>query len=119
MFYEDISIKDDLESVCYILIDIFTHGMFLHDKLPFEYQEEKLSLQIDKFATGLPKIFVDFYNYVVTLNYNDDINFYHWKTLLTKLLTADQLAQPYGFMIRKEDQSTNSVNSKIEENNIE
>jgi len=33
--YLDIGAKDDLESLCYILIDLYTQGAFLKDKLPF------------------------------------------------------------------------------------
>jgi hypothetical protein len=31
----EIGIKDDMESLCYILIDLYLKGDFLKDKLPF------------------------------------------------------------------------------------
>jgi hypothetical protein len=104
-----ISIKDDLESVCYILIDIFTQGNFLREKVPQEYKEEKLSLKIEQFAEGLPEPFVDFYHYVISLNYDDDINYFYWKTHLTKILTAEVLTRPYHFLMARGDLSRSEV----------
>lgn len=98
-YYLDVCVKDDLESVCYILIDLYTGGKFLEGKALEQFQEEKLSLKIENFAQGLPQIFVDFYNYVVNLNYSEDINFFYWKTHLTRILSYDIVNQPYRFLL--------------------
>jgi hypothetical protein len=102
-------VKDDLESACYILIDIFTEGNFLQDKSASEYLEVKLSENINEFGHNLPKALLDFYNYVISLNYKDEINFFHWKTYLTRLLTPEFLAQPYGFKLAKVEKAKPSV----------
>lgn len=67
-----------------------------------EYQDAKLSERIEEFGEHLPKLFIDFYYYVIGLNYNDEINFFHWKTYLTKVLTPELLQQPYRFMYAKD-----------------
>ena len=44
--YLDVGVKDDLESACYILIDLYRGGRFLEGKVLEQFQEEKLSLKI-------------------------------------------------------------------------
>ena len=58
----------------------------------------KLGGQVDVFGDKFPKIIVDFYNYVISLNLNDEISFFNWKGYLAKVLTVDYLQQPYHFM---------------------
>lgn len=56
---------------------------------------------IEVFAKGLPSVFITFYQYVVSLNYDDDINFFYWKTHLSRILTADIVCRPYRFLLKK------------------
>ena len=44
---------------------------------------------------------VSFYQYVNGLNLNDEINFFQWKSLITKRLPAETITQPFGFMRAK------------------
>jgi hypothetical protein len=57
-----------------------------------------LSLKIEEFAEGLPDPFIDFYHYVISLNYADDINYFYWKNHLTKILSPEVVARPYRFL---------------------
>lgn len=45
---------------------------------------------------------VDFYHYVTSLNYGDEINFFYWKNMLMRLLTAEITSKPFGFLLKKE-----------------
>lgn len=70
-------------------------------KSTVEYKDIKLSENINEFGKKMPAIFIDFYNYVLSINYKDEINFFHWKTYLTRVLTPEFLAQSYGFKLMK------------------
>ncbi len=59
-------------------------------------------MNIEKFAQGLPSILVDFYHYVTSLNYSDEINFFYWKNTLLRVLTAEIINKPFGFLLKKE-----------------
>ena len=69
-----------------------------------ECQELKMTEKIEEFAKGLPPIFINFYHYVINLNYDEDINFYYWKTLLSRILTVDIVCRPYRFLLKKNRQ---------------
>ena len=49
-------IKDDLESICYILFDLFLGGKFLDDKEVSEYEQAKLDDEIDELTKGIPDV---------------------------------------------------------------
>ena len=108
--YVDITTKDDLQSVCYILIDIFSYSNFLHDKDQSQFEQAKLSMNIEQFAHGVPSILVDFYHYVTSLNYNDEINFFYWKNNLLRILTSEIVSKPFGFLLKKEGSKTEQTN---------
>jgi hypothetical protein len=44
---------------------------------------------------------VDFYNYVINLNLDEEIKFYYWKNYLSKYL-GETTAQPYAFLMVRE-----------------
>lgn len=67
-------------------MSIYTQGDFISGISSNQYEEYKTSLDITKLSRKLPIIFVDFYKYVLSLNYHDEINFFHWKNVLTKLV---------------------------------
>ena len=69
-YYLEANIKDDLESMCYILLKIY-NGTFLENIDPEDYQEAKTNLNLTSYERPLPQQFIDFYNYVVGLNYTD------------------------------------------------
>jgi hypothetical protein len=66
-----------------------------------ECRELKMTEKIEKFAEGLPTVFIDFYHYAINLNYDDDINFFYWKSLLSRILTVDIVYRPYRFLLKK------------------
>jgi hypothetical protein len=99
--YLDLHSKDDLESICYILIDLFLQGEFLIGKSPHQYEEVKLSGKIENLGEGLPRVLGEFYYYVTSLNLSEEVNFFYWKSYLTKLLSTELLLQPYSFMHSK------------------
>jgi len=41
---------------------------------------------IELIGKKMPKVFIDFYTYIINLNYNEEANFLHWKALLGKVL---------------------------------
>lgn len=50
----------------------------------------------------MPSILVDFYHYVTSLNYNDEISFSYWKNALMRVLTVEITSKPFGFLMKKE-----------------
>lgn len=48
------NIKDDLESICYILIDIYTQGGFLKDVPRDKYLVAKTNLNFSQFSRSFP-----------------------------------------------------------------
>jgi hypothetical protein len=56
--------------MCYILLKIY-NGTFLENIDPEDYQEAKTNLNLTSYERPLPQQFIDFYNYVVGLNYTD------------------------------------------------
>jgi len=59
-------------------------------------------MKIEQFVQDLPVIMMDFYHYVTSLNYNDEINFFYWKNKLMRLLTGEIINKPFGFLMKKE-----------------
>lgn len=48
---------------------------------------------------NLPGIFLDFYYYVMGMNYTDEINYFHWKNLVLKTISKEWITRPYSWMI--------------------
>ena len=65
--------------MCYILLDIFSQGKLLKNQKPEEYEVSKSSLDPRSVCQHLPTIFLEFYYYVMSMNYTDEINYFHWK----------------------------------------
>lgn len=56
----------------------------------------------------MPEIFQKFYNYTINLNYDDEVNYFQWRSELYKLIGKDTLSHPYGWMIAKSFKSSKS-----------
>jgi hypothetical protein len=48
---------------------------------------------------NLPGIFLDFYYYVMGMNYTDEINYFHWKNLVLKTISKEWITRPYSWMM--------------------
>ena len=80
-------------------MDLFLEGKFLEEKSVGQYEGVKMSGQIDEFGQGIPKLLIEFYYYVLSLNLNDEINFFHWKNYIGKNIENERISKPYSFMM--------------------
>lgn len=94
----DANIKDDLESVCYIMLDLYSNGKFLRDHSQLEYEGAKAALEPNSVCQKLPDVFLDFYYHVMGMNYTDEINYFHWKNLVLKTISKNLISKPYSWM---------------------
>jgi hypothetical protein len=92
------NVKDDLESICYVLLDVYSKGNFLKNVDSSEYESQKNSLNPKAVCPNLPQIFIDFYYYVMGMNYTDDINYFHWKNQILKHISKELITKPYSWM---------------------
>lgn len=99
--YLGASHKDDLESICYILLNIFSRGTFLKKANDHMLEQAKAQIDLNSFKGELPQIFKNFYNYTINLNYNDEVNYFQWRSELYNLIGKETLAHPYGWMMAK------------------
>ncbi len=53
------------------MIDIYSNGIFLKNQNPSEYENAKSSFEPKTICPNLPQIFLDFYYYVMGMNYTD------------------------------------------------
>lgn len=111
---EEANIKDDLEAVCYMLLYIHSRN-FLANIPTEDYLGAKTNLNINSFKRPLPSLFIDFYNYVISLNYSDEVNYFHWRNTLYKVIGKDTLIRPYGWMIAKDASETSSMENSVSE----
>lgn len=51
-----------------------------------EYELEKGHIDFSKFGKHIPEIFKEFYYYSMTLNYNDEVNFFRWRSEIYNLI---------------------------------
>lgn len=73
--------------------------MFLNGVPIEDYLDAKAQIDLTAFQPALPSLLVDFYAYVVGLNYKTDINFYQWRTKISQKLGKDSLQGPYQWML--------------------
>ena len=96
------STKDDLESVCYILMHIYTQGAFLRNVSVEDYQDKKANINFSRFERPMPALFIDFYSYVMGLNHSDEVSYFKWRTMIYKIIGRETLMKPYEWMLAKE-----------------
>ena len=109
----DANIKDDLESICYIMLDIYSNGKFLKKNLPCEYENAKSTLDPKSVCQNLPQIFLDFYYYVMGMNYTDEINYFHWKNLVLKTISKEWITRPYSWMLGGKKEVERNENDEV------
>jgi hypothetical protein len=66
---------------------------------------------------NLPQIFLDFYYFVMGMNYTDDINYFHWKNLVLKTISKEWITKPYSWMLgsQKKVEKVEKVEKVVEE----
>lgn len=96
------STKDDLESICYILMHVYTQGAFLRGVSAEDYQDSKANINFSLFPRAMPPLFIDFYSYVMGLNHSDEVSYFKWRTMIYKIIGREALMKPYEWMLAKD-----------------
>lgn len=83
--YTAASFKDDLESLCYIMIDMFTEGTYFQapqnvssNKLPHWYLTKKHDINPSHLGL-VPPVYIQFYIFVRSLSLNETPALDYWK----------------------------------------
>jgi hypothetical protein len=81
------------------MLDIYSGGKFLKTQSPSEYENAKATLDPKSVCPNLPQIFLDFYYFVMGMNYTDEFNYFHWKNLVLKTISKELITKPYSWMM--------------------
>jgi hypothetical protein len=88
-----------------VLINIHMQGDFLRNVPCEEYLQSKSNIDLSSYKTPLPSLFIDFYSYVLNLNYNDEVNYFKWRNLIYRTIGREAIVNPYEWMIAKQKES--------------
>lgn len=91
--------KDDLESIIYILADLYTDQALFDGVEPADYENKKNSLNLLELSRPFPTPFIEFFCSVNDMNLTSDFNFFYWKSYLYKILTPNIVNNPYTWML--------------------
>jgi hypothetical protein len=98
--------KDDFESLCYMIIDMFTDGTYfsLPNNLKGRKSDAYLAIKNDVDPlklTAVPSEYVDFYLYIRNVSIDQPLNIEHWKKQFRKYFLLEELKIPYSWVPRK------------------